>query len=159
MSWSTADLCDAFGETVLIAEPVLRDFGGRTQFCGPVSTVRAWEDNSLVREALEERGDGRVLVVDGGASRRCALLGDRLAQLACDQGWQGVVIYGCVRDTAALSQISLGVKAMAACPLRSEKRNEGQRDVPLRFAGLFVRPGDYLYADEDGLITSARRLH
>lgn len=159
MSWSTADLCDAHGETVFVAEPVFCDYGGRRQFCGPVSTVRAWEDNSLVREALEEEGVGRVLVIDGGASRRCALLGDKLAQLACDHGWEGVIVYGCVRDTAELQQMSLGVRALAACPLRSVKRNEGQRDVPLRLAGIVAHPGDYLYADEDGMITSAHRLH
>jgi regulator of ribonuclease activity A len=159
MSWSTADLCDAYAETVLIAEPVFCDFGGRRQFCGPVSTVRAWEDNSLVREALEEAGDGRVLVVDGGGSRRCALLGDKLAQLACDHGWSGIVIYACVRDSAELQRMPLGVRALAACPLRSVKRNEGQREVSLRFAGIAIQPGDYLYADADGVITASQRLH
>lgn len=159
MSWSTADLCDACGESVQVAEPVFGDYGGRRCFCGPVSTVRAWEDNSLVREALTKEGVGRVLVVDGGGSRRCALLGDNLAQLACDHGWEGVVIYGCVRDSAELQQMPLGVRALATCPLRSVKRNEGQQDVPLRFAGLVIQPGDYLYADEDGLISSSQRLH
>ena len=159
MDWSTTDLCDEHAETVRVAEPVFQDFGGRPQFCGPVTTVRAWEDNSLVRMALEEEGHGRVLVVDGGGSRRCAMLGDQLAALACDHGWAGVVVYGCVRDTAALRQLSLGVRALAACPLRSVKRNEGQRDVPVRFAALDIEPGDFLYADEDGIITAPQRLH
>lgn len=159
MSCSTADLCDAYGETLQVFEPVFHDYGGRPRFCGPVSTVRAWEDNSLVREALAEDGAGRVLVVDGGASLRCAMLGDKLAQLACDHGWQGVVVYGCVRDTAELRQMPLGVRALAACPLRSVKRNEGQRDVPLRIARIVIQPSNYLYADEDGMITSAKRVH
>ena len=159
MSWSTADICDEHGETVLVAEAVFFDFGGRRRFCGPVSTVRAWEDNSLVRSALEDEGGGRVLVVDGGASHRCALMGDQLAQLAVDHGWEGVVVYGCVRDTAELQRMPLGIRALAACPRRSVKRGEGQRDVTVRFAGLVVQPGDYLYADEDGMITSPERLH
>jgi regulator of ribonuclease activity A len=151
MSFRTTDLCDAH-EDLQVAEPVLRHFGGRARFSGPVSTLRVFEDNALVRAALEGPGAGRVLVVDGGGSLRCALLGDQLGVLAVRNGWAGVVINGCVRDTAELAALDLGVMALAAHPRRSVKRGEGERDVTLQFAGLRVAPGQQLYADEDGLI-------
>lgn len=156
--WCTADLCDAHGEAVRVAQPLLRDYGGRRTFGGPVSTVRAPDDNSLVRAALEEPGRGRVLVVDGGGSRRCALLGDRLAALAAGGGWAGVVVHGCVRDARALAGIELGVKALATCPRRSVKLGAGERDVPVAFAGLVLEPGCYVYCDEDGLIAADAAL-
>lgn len=158
MPIQTADLCDAFADQVEVFEPIFRDFGGREAFHGPISTVKAFEDNSLVRRALEEPGHGRVLVVDGGASTRCAMLGDRLAALAVENGWVGVVIYGCVRDSSALKNIALGIKALATHPMKSEKRNTGQRDIVVRIAGVCVAPGAYLYADADGIVVSAQRL-
>lgn len=158
-SWTTTDLCDASAGSVQVADPVLRSFGGRAAFAGPIATVKAFEDNSLVRAALEEPGDGRVLVVDGGGSLRCALLGDQLGALAVHNGWAGVVINGCVRDVAALRTLPLGVLALAAHPLKSVKHGEGQRAVPLHFAGVRFTPGAWLYADEDGLIVSERPAH
>ena len=150
----TADLCDEHGEAVQVCEPLFRPYGGRHAFSGPVSTVRCFEDNSRVKEAVEGPGEGRVLVVDGGGSRRRALLGDKLGDAAVRNGWAGVVIHGCIRDSAALGQMNLGVRALGTMPLRSEKRNEGERDVPVRFAGVTFRPGDYLYVDEDGIVLS-----
>lgn len=158
MEFKTSDLSDANPGTVQIAEPLFRDFGGRVAFHGPIATVKTHEDNSLVRAALEEHGKGHVLVVDGGGSFRCALLGDQLAALGHRNGWSGVVVYGCVRDVADLAQIELGVKALAAHPLKSEKRNSGQRDVVLRFAGVTFVPGQFLYADADGLLVSTSSL-
>jgi len=137
---------------------IFRNFGGCETFSGAISTVKLFEDNSLVRAALEEPGRGQVLVVDGGGSLRCALLGDRLAELAIDNGWAGVVVYGCVRDTKQLATMDLGVLALSAHPRRSEKRGEGQRNVPLRVAGVHFIPGAYLYADADGVIVSQREL-
>jgi regulator of ribonuclease activity A len=153
MSFKTTDLCDAH-EDLQVAEPVLRHFGGRARFSGPISTLSVFEDNALVRAALEEPGAGRVLVVDGGGSLRCALLGDQLGELAVRNGWAGVVVHGCVRDTAELGALDLGVMALAPHPRRSVKRGEGERDAPLRFAGLQIVPGQQLYADEDGLIVA-----
>jgi regulator of ribonuclease activity A len=121
-------------------------------------TIRTFEDNSLVRKALEEPGDERVLVVDGAGSMRCALLGDRLAALGAENGWSGVIVHGCVRDTAILATIDLGVQALAPHPCKSEKRGRGERDVPVYFAGLAVEPGAFLYADTDGIIVSAEAL-
>jgi len=158
MPWKTTDLSDAHPGRVHVAEPLFRDFGGRRSFAGPIATVKVHEDNSFVRAALEEPGEGRVLLVDGGGSLRCALLGDQLAALARHNGWHGVVVFGCVRDVAALAEIDLGVKALAPHPLKSEKRNTGQRDVVVRFAGVAFQPGEYLYADEDGILVAADAL-
>lgn len=159
MSTATTDLCDAHADRVWVAEPMLYDFGGRSAFHGAIVTLKLFEDNSLVRASLEQPGDGRVLVVDGGGSLRCALVGDQLAALGHTNGWSGIVVYGCVRDTAELARIDLGIKALAAHPLRSVKRGEGQRDLPVHFAGIVFRPGHYLYADDDGLIVTEQALH
>lgn len=157
MELKTTDLSDAHPE-VQVAEPLLRHFGGLTAFGGPVATLQVFEDNALVRAALEEPGAGRVLVVDGGGSLRCALLGDQLGALAARNGWAGVVIHGCVRDSADLAQINLGVMALAAHPRKSVKAGKGERGGTLRILGLELAPGHYLYADLDGIIVSDRPL-
>lgn len=157
MSIKTTDLSDAHPE-VQVGEPLLRHYGGATAFRGPVATLRVFEDNALVRAALAEPGEGRVLVVDGGGSLRCALLGDQLAELAAGNGWAGVVINGCVRDTADLARIELGVMALAPHPRRSVKRGEGESGATLHFAGLTIAPGHYLYADADGIIVAEGEL-
>ncbi len=156
MSDSTADLCDAHSEWLQIAEPLLRDFGGRHAFHGRGVTLKLFEDNSLVRSALEQTGHGQVLVIDGGGSLRCALVGDQLAALAQANGWAGIIVNGCVRDTTELAQMDIGIKALAAHPLRSVKRGEGQADVPVRFAGGDFRSGQYVYADSDGVVVAAQ---
>lgn len=158
MQISTADLYDAHEDSVQVAEPLYRDFGGVSAFHGQVATVKVFEDNSLVREALQEPGQGRVLVVDGGGSLHCALMGDVLAKLAVDNGWAGVVVHGCVRDSRALAGLALGVKALATNPRRSVKRGQGERGVLVSFAGVSVHHGDWLYADEDGLLISSAPL-
>ena len=165
MDFKTADLCDEFFElcnqfsgALQIAEPVFGDYGGEIAFAGPIVTLKIAEDNALVRKVLEEPGQDRVLVVDGGGSMRCALLGDQLAALAEKQGWAGVVVNGCIRDSAAIAETGIGVKALGVHPLKTIKRNTGERDVPVRFAGVTFRPGHYLYADEDGLLVSEKPL-
>ena len=155
--FATADLCDAHEDLQLVA-PLFRDFGGRRAFHGPVTTLSCFEDNSLVREALGEPGAGRVLVVDGGGSTRCALLGDRLGALAVANGWAGLVIHGCVRDVAELERLDLGVRALASVPRKSLKRGAGTRDVGLSFAGAEFAPGMFLYADADGIVVASRAL-
>ena len=151
---ATADLCDAHGDAVQVCEPLFQAYGGRLAFAGPISTVRCFEDNSLVKQAVESPGDGRVLVVDGGGSRRHALLGGNLGVAAVKNGWAGVIVYGCIRDSAELAPLPLGIRALGTMPLRSEKRGEGTRDVPVRFAGVTFRPGEWAYADEDGVIVA-----
>jgi regulator of ribonuclease activity A len=155
---ATTDLCDAHGEEVQVCEPVFRVYGRRRAFAGPVSTVRCFEDNSRVKEAVESPGEGRVLVVDGGGSLRCGLFGGNLGVAATRNGWAGVVVYGCIRDSAELGQLELGLRALGTMPVRSVKRGEGERDLPVRFAGVTFRPGDYLYADDDGVIVARRAL-
>jgi regulator of ribonuclease activity A len=158
MHFKTADLCDVYSDHLEIAEPIFHDYGGRTGFAGQLRTVKAREDNSRVREALEEAGDGRVLVVDGDGSRRCAMLGDRLAELAHRNGWSGVILFGCIRDAAEIGHIDIGVKALATHPRKSDKRGEGKRDVPVEFAGIRFTPGHYLYADRDGIVVATAEL-
>ena len=158
MDFKTTDLCDNFSDRLQIAEPIFGDYGGELMFCGSIVTLKVFEDNSLVREVLQEPGNGRVLVVDGGGSQRCALLGDQIAELAKENDWAGVVVNGCIRDSSAISELSLGVKALGVCPLKSIKRGAGERDILVRFAGVNFIPGYSLYADEDGLIVSEKPL-
>jgi regulator of ribonuclease activity A len=159
--FSTCDLCDAHrAETdgaFRVLPPVFRDFGKRTRFAGPVSTVKCFEDNSVLKAALESAGQGRVLVVDGGASLRRALVGGNIGAAAARNGWAGVVVNGCVRDVAELAQCDVGIRALAVVPLPTERRNEGQRDVPVQVQGEWIRPGDWLYADADGIVVLADR--
>ncbi|TMH02017.1 MAG: RraA family protein [Betaproteobacteria bacterium] len=158
---STCDLCDAHKKdvdgTFRVLPPVWRDFGGTQRFAGAVSTVKCFEDNSAVREAVSSPGEGRVLVVDGGGSLRRALLGGNLGAAAAKNGWAGVVIDGCVRDVAELAQCAVGIKALAVMPLPTDKRNEGQRDVAVQVQGVWIRPGDWLVADEDGIVVLAEQ--
>ena len=158
MNFKTADLCDQFPTEVQVLEPLLRDYGGVTTFGGPIATLVVFEDSVLVRQALETAGEGRVLVVDGGGSCQCALFGDRLAQLAYDNGWAGVVINGCIRDTVAVARIPVGVRALATSPQRCHKQGRGTRDRPVHFGGVSFRSGHYLYADDDGVVVAPRDL-
>ena len=158
MRFATADLCDAFAPAVHIAVPIFRDYGGRNRFAGPMETVRVSEDNALIAQVLEAAGLGRVLVVDGGGSLRCALVGGRLAALALANGWAGLVINGCVRDSAEIREIPVGVKAINTSPMRSGKSGTGQAGGPVSFAGVTFSPGHFLYADEDGILVADHDL-
>ena len=158
MDFLTADLCDEFSDRLQILAPGYAAFGGHARFAGRIATLTVFEDNSRVREMLSEPGEGRVLVVDGGGSRRCALVGDQLGALAVKNGWAGIVVYGCIRDSVALGQLPLGVRALATHPLKSVKNGVGERELAVTFDGVTFRPGDWLYADEDGVITSPDAL-
>lgn len=148
----TADLYDIHEEALQVCSPVLRHYGGHHAFHGAIVTLKCFEDNSLVREQLEQPGQGRVLVVDAGGSLRCAMLGDLLAQIAVDNGWAGVVMYGCIRDSVEISEMPLGVMAMATHPRKSVKKGMGEVGGVVEFAGVTFRPGEWLYADEDGVV-------
>jgi regulator of ribonuclease activity A len=152
----TSDLCDQFGDLMRVLEPGLQDFGGVTEFSGPVVTLRVFEDNALVRATLETPGEGRVLVIDGGASVRSALVGGLLGQLAERNRWAGVVVWGAVRDTEELRQCHVGIRALAANPRRSAKHGVGERDVPVTVAGVAIQPGHWLAADADGIVVMDR---
>lgn len=157
-AFATADLCDAHPDAAQVLVLPWLDFGGRLAFAGKVSTIKAFEDNSRVREAVNEAGNGRVLVVDAAASMMRAMLGDLLAAKAANNGWAGIVIVGAIRDSAAIAQLELGVKALGRSPRRTEKLGDGRRDVALEIAGIRVQPGQWLYADADGVIVSDAAL-
>ena len=158
ISFATADLSDENEGAAQVLCLLLQSYGRKTRFCGPISTVQCYEDNTLVRAALEEPGAGRVLVIDGGASLRCALVGDKLARLANENHWQGIIVNGCIRDTTAINKIDIGVKALGANPKKSEKKGAGARDHPITFGAITITPGHWLYADEDGVLLSEKEL-
>ena len=156
---STADLHDAHPDVTQVATPgVLHHFGGVTAFGGEVATVRAYEDTVLMADVLTTPGRGRVLVVDGGGSTWCAVLGDRMAQRAIDNGWTAVVLNACIRDTAEVKTMPVGVMAIGTCPRRSRKNGDGATDVPVTMAGCKITPGDVLYADADGVLVAPHDL-
>ena len=158
MEFTTADLCDGYPELVQVADPVFREYGALAKFSGPIETLRVFEDNALVREVLESEGKGRVLVIDGGGSQRCALVGGRLASVARENGWAGVLINGAVRDSAELNQVPIGIRALHTSPMRSGKHGEGERGGRLTFAGVAFVPQAFLYADSDGILLAQRDL-
>ena len=153
-SVTTTGISDELGDKAQVVEPGFNDFGKHRRFSGRISTVSCPDDNSLVRAALETPGEGRVLVVDGNASGNCAFMGDLLAALACKNGWSGVVINGYIRDSEILATIGIGVKALGTHPKKSLKLGLGERDIPVAFGGVEFRPGDYLYADPDGIVVT-----
>ena len=154
---STPDLSDAAPEARAI-ELQFGNYGALKQFAGQVVTIKCHEDNSLVKQCVEEPGNGRVIVVDGGGSMRRSLLGDMLAEKAAANGWAGLVINGVIRDVDQIGETSLGVQALGTCPVKTEKLGMGQRDVPVAFGGVAIAPGDYLYADNNGVIISSKPL-
>ena len=162
MTFKTPDLCDEFetelGKAVRVVAPMFQRYGGRTSFSGEIVTLKIFEDNSLVREAFGENGAGKVLVIDGGGSLRCALVGDQLAILAKKNGWEGVVVYGCIRDSGDINGIDIGVRALNTHPQKSIKKGAGDRNIAVTFGGVTFHPGEWLYADEDGVLISSRTL-
>jgi len=154
----TPDLCDDYPDQVQVLAPILRNFGGRSQFCGPIVTVSCPEDNSKVKELLATPGEGRVLVVDGNASQRCAYLGDMLAAKASSNGWSGIVINGYIRDVDQIEATDIGVQALGTFPVKTEKRGLGDFDLPVTFGGITFSPGHYLYADNNGIVVAKSAL-
>lgn len=158
MTISTPDLCDRFPDLVRVVAPIFKSYGGDAAFGGPIVTVKCFEDNSLVKAQVAQPGQGRVMVVDGGGSLRCALLGDLLAAKAMESGWAGLVIHGCIRDVDDIGRMAIGVQALAAVPLKSVRRGQGELDVAVAFGGVTFQPGEYVYADHNGIIVSSRPL-
>ena len=163
MEFHTADICDKYEYLIhtgqlRIVSPMFNAYGGRGIFHGPVSTLKLFEDNSLVRKALETPGNGRVLVIDGGGSLRCALVGDQLAKLGVENDWSGIIVYGCIRDAKAIGTMDIGVLALATHPLKSIKKDVGDSDIPVAFGGVAFVPGNHLYADEDGIVVADAML-
>jgi len=163
MSFATTDLCDAYpglleDGRLAVLPPVFRHFGQHGRFAGPAVTLKVFEDNVLLRATLETPGNGSVLVVDGGGSLRRALFGGQLALLAQNNGWAGVVIYGCVRDTEEIDACAVGVRALATHPQRSGRKGEGERNLRVDMAGVPVSPGNWIYADADGILVAQQQL-
>lgn len=160
MPFTTADLCDEHSEMehFQIAEPVFKSFGGIPSFFGQITTLKVFEDNVLVRKTLEQKVENRVLVIDGGGSHRCALIGGDLAKTAEKNGWRGIIIYGCIRDSVEINRIPIGIRALHTHPLKSHKKGAGEQDVSVTFAGVHFKKDHFLYADEDGIIVSETRL-
>jgi regulator of ribonuclease activity A len=153
---STADVLDAYPAAAQVCDLDLRQFGGAASFAGQISTVRCFEDNVVLKRHLGEPGEGRVLVVDGGGSRRVALLGDKVAGLAAENGWAGVIVNGCVRDSVALRTLDVGIKALGANPRPSGKAGAGEIDVSVEFGGVTFEPGATVYSDDDGVVVLGR---
>ncbi len=158
MEFQTTDLCDANEGRVRAVTPMFRSFGGRTRFAGPIRTLKVFEDNALVRSTLETAGNGAVLVVDAGGSMRCAMVGDQLALLGVRNNWAGVIMYGCIRDSGPIAGMDIGVFALGTHPMKSIKKGAGDADIPVTFGGVTFVPGQWLYADEDGVIVSEAPL-
>ncbi len=158
MNFVTCDLCDDHPDDVRVCEPMFGGFGGRSAFGGEIVTVKCHEDNSRVKELLATPGKGKVLVVDGGGSLRCALMGDMIGESAVQNGWEGVVINGCVRDVDALAELDLGVHALAAIPLKSVRKGVGETGLDITFGGVTFVQGQYVYADNNGVIVSGKKL-
>jgi regulator of ribonuclease activity A len=155
---STADLYDEHTTMVKVLTPMFRNYGGIAAFHGEIATVKVYEDNKLVREALDNDGKGKVLVIDGGGSLRTALVGDKLAQLALDNRWAGIIVNGCIRDAADVRKIAVGVRALNTNPARPTKNGTGEVRIPVSFGGVTMTPGEHIYADEDGILVSKIRL-
>ena len=160
MPFTTANLCDNYSDIDFfqIAEPTLKTYGAKIAFSGQITTLKVFEDNVLVKSTLEEKVTNRVLVIDGGGSHRCALLGDHMAELACTNGWQGIIVYGCIRDSEIINQLPIGIRALHTHPLKSSNKGIGEKDVLITFAGVNFKQDHYLYADADGIIVSPAML-
>ena len=154
----TPDLCDAYPELIQVVEPMFNNYGGNDSFGGEIVTVKCFEDNSKVKELVDTDGKGKVMVVDGGASMRHALLGDMLAEKAAKNGWEGIIVYGCIRDVDVIMQTDLGVQALATHPLKTDKRGLGDVNVTVKFGGVEFVPGHFVYADNNGIIVSPQAL-
>ena len=155
---STPDLCDQYPELVRVVEPMLSNFGWREQFCGQITTIKCFEDNSLVKQLVGTSGEGRVIVVDAGGSLRRACLGDMLAEQAASNGWAGLIIYGCIRDVDQIRATDIGVQALGVHPMKTDKKGVGELNIPVTFGGVTFAPKDYVYADNNGIILSAEPL-
>ncbi len=156
--FSTPDICDAYPHMVRVVEPLFKNYGGKRSFWGQIVTIKCFEDNSKVKELSSTNGKGKVMVVDGGGSLRRSLLGDNVAREAMENGWSGFVIYGCIRDVDVIQTMDIGVKALNTIPVKTEKRGIGDIDIPIQFGGVTFLPGEYIYADSNGIIVSSKNL-
>lgn len=158
MDFKTADLVDDFDPEVELCNLPFKSFGRRRAFYGEVQTVKCFEDNALLKAELQQPGRGRVLVVDAGGSTRVAMVGDIIAGLAIDNGWAGILVNGCIRDSEEIDSMAIGLRCLGTSPKKSSKEGAGQAGIPIKFGGVIFRPGDYVYSDADGVLVSASKL-
>lgn len=158
MQYITPDLCDTYPEQITVVEPGFRNYGGALSFGGEIITVKCFEDNSRVKELVEEDGEGKVMIVDAGGSMRRACLGDRLAKKAVSNRWVGIIMYGCIRDVDVIAELPLGVQALGAHPMKTDKKGIGEVNLSVTFKGVTFSPGHYVYADNNGIIVSPSPL-
>ncbi|ACJ27285.1 MULTISPECIES: ribonuclease E activity regulator RraA [Shewanella] len=158
MEYNTSELCDTYIDVVDVVEPMFSNYGGCNSFGGSISTIKCFEDNGLIIDALQEDGEGKVLLVDGGGSLRRALLDSSIAQVAVDNNWEGIIIYGSVRDVDALEDLDIGVQALASIPVGADGNAVGEPEIPVNFGGVTFLPGDHVYADNTGIILSPEPL-
>ncbi|WP_199269593.1 ribonuclease E activity regulator RraA [Formosa sp. L2A11] len=156
--FTTADLCDAYQDVISCVNPVFRSYGAKKSFYGKITTLKIFEDNSLVRKQLELDGTGKVLVIDGGASLRCALIGDQLALLAIQNHWNGILVNGCIRDSQLIHTMNIGIRALNTSPFKSIKQDQGEICISVKFGGVTFNPNQYIYVDLDGIIVSELNL-
>ncbi|MGF1680956.1 ribonuclease E activity regulator RraA [Photobacterium minamisatsumaniensis] len=154
MEYNTSELCDIYLDKVDVVEPMFSSYGGRSSFGGQITTVKCFEDSGVIRSVLEENGVGRVLLIDGGGSLRRALVDADLAQLATNNEWEGLIIYGCIRHVDDLDELEIGIHAMASIPVGADEQGTGEIDVPVNFGGVTFLPEDHIYADNTGVILS-----
>ena len=154
----TSELCDFYTDQVDVVEPIFSSFGSVNNFYGKVTTVKCFESNGLIAEVLEENGEGRVLVIDGGGAVRRGLIDAELAQLAADNGWEGIIVYGAVRQIHQLENLNIGIHALAPIPVSADENKSGESDIPVNFGGVTFFPEDYIYADLTGIILSQEPL-
>jgi regulator of ribonuclease activity A len=157
-NFTTADLWDDNEGTLICASSIFKTFGGKHSFYGEIVTLKVFEDNSFVRKMLEINGKGKVLVIDGSASLRCALVGDKLAELAIANNWEGIIVNGCIRDSSLINQMDIAIKALNTIPVKSIKRNIGEIDIPVNFSGVSFIPKQFVYSDSDGILISIKPL-
>ncbi|ODP96744.1 MULTISPECIES: ribonuclease E activity regulator RraA [unclassified Salinivibrio] len=158
MEYNTSELCDMYLEQVDVVEPMFSSYGGRSAFGGQITTVKCFEDNGLIRELAEQDGQQRIMLIDGGGSLRRALIDGEIAQLAADNDWAGMIVYGCVRDVDTIDEIDIGIQALASIPVGADEQGTGETDVPVNFGGVTFLPDDHVYADTTGVILSPDAL-
>ncbi|MBV7316837.1 ribonuclease E activity regulator RraA [Shewanella sp. NIFS-20-20] len=158
MEYNTSELCDMFIDVVDVVEPMFSNYGGCSSFGGVISTIKCYEDNGLIADVLSEEGQGKVLLIDGGGSLRRALVDASIAQLAVNNNWEGILVYGSVRDVDALEELDIGIQAVASIPVGADANGIGEVDVPVNFGGVSFLPGDHVYADNTGVILSPEPL-
>jgi len=158
MNISTPDLCDAYPDLARIVDPIFRNYGGKSSFGGEIVTVKCFEDNSRVKESAGTNGEGKVMVIDGGGSLNKALLGDLIAEAALNNGWEGFIVFGSIRDVEPINSMEIGVKALNSIPLKTQRKGIGEINIPITFGGVTFTPGEFVYSDKTGIIVSVEPL-